>query len=142
MKLEELYEMLSTDFTWDETDLGKEAARTSDLFIKYIKLWSDQNLKLEQLENQFQGLVRSKREYYSGNAPASVYKAKPFDTRVKTDAGIQRYIDGDEDIITAKEKIIVQQQKVKVLEACLDEVKKRGFAISKAIDYYKFINGG
>lgn len=141
MLLQELYTAIATDFPVDNTDLGNESARTSDLFIKYIRLYSDENLRLSKLANSRKNIVAEKRQYYSGNASPEVYKEKPFEQRIKTENVLQKYIEEDADIIAYDENIIVQKQKVEILQECLKEIRSRGYAIKAAIEYLKFING-
>ena len=141
MKLDELNEMISKDFPITG-NLGIEATRTSDLFVKYIKIYNNEKLKLESLKLKRKLLINEKREYYSGHAPAEVYKEKPFDIRVKTEQGIQKYIDSDPDIIRYDEQIILQDIKVETASACIDEINRRGYHIKDRIKYEIYQNGG
>lgn len=141
MKLEEILADLEEDFEWNEADLGFEMSKSSKLFIKYLKMYSEENTRLKRYENAIKQLLQEKRDYYSGNAPPEVYKEKPFNLKIRSDAGIQKYVDADMDVIKAKEKIILQEQKVEVLAACMDEIKRRGYNIGKRIDYERFISG-
>lgn len=143
MLLSELYTEIANDFPIDNNDLGNESTKSTKLWIKYIKLWSDENLRLEKLQSGRNTLISIKREYYSGNASPEVYQAKPFNGRTpKSEGGLAKLIEADQDVIAYDESLIVQKQKVEVLVSCLDEVKRRGYAIKAAIDYTKFINGG
>lgn len=139
--MEELYTMIAEDFPIDRGNLGDEAIKTTKLFSKYIRFWSEEKLILEQLKNNKKALCIAKREYYSGAAPAEVYKEKPFDLRLKTEAMIQKYVDCDPDITKYDERIILQENKVEVLDNCLKEVKNRGYSIKNAIDMVKFEAG-
>ena len=141
MLLNDLFGEISVDFPIEKTDLGGEALKSATLFIKYIKLYSDEKLRLAKLENERRTLENVKREYYSGNAHPDVYKEKPFSIRIKTEAVMEKYINNDVDVIKYDEQIIVQKQKVEVLINCLDEVKRRGYSIRNAIDVMKFENG-
>lgn len=143
MLLTELYTEIANDFPINNTDLGNEATKSTTLWIKYIKLWSDENLRMEKLQSGRSTLIALKREYYSGNASPEIYKANPFNGKSpKTEGGLQKLIENDTDVIAYDESLIVQKQKVEVLVSCLDECKRRGYAIRAAIDYTKFINGG
>jgi hypothetical protein len=141
MKLSELYEMIAEDFPVDKTNLGDESLKTAKMFSKYIRIWSEEKLILEKLKNNRKSLCTTKREYYSGAAPASVYKEKPFDLKLKTDTIIQKYVDSDPDVTKYDEQIIIQMNKVEVLDNCLKEIKTRGYSIKNAIDMLKFEAG-
>ena len=143
MLLTDLYTEIAKDFPIDKSDLGNEATRSTMLWVKYIKYWSEEKLRWEKLQSGRNTLLSMKREYYSGNAPAEVYKEKPFNGKTpKSDRGIQILVENDIDVIQYDEGIIIQKNKVEVLEAALDECKRRGYAIRAAIDHMKFINGG
>lgn len=141
MKLEELYENISKDFIINELDLGKESTRTSNLFIKYVRILSDEKIRLKMLENNKKNLLQEKRDYYSGNAPASVYQQKPFSLKLRSDSAISKYIDADPEVLQYNEKIFLQEQKVEILYATMDEIKRRGYAIKGAIEWAKYMSG-
>lgn len=142
MKLTDLYQEVATDFPIDISDIANESAKTTDLFIKYMKYWSNESLQMELMETKRKKLINEKREYYSGNAPAEVYKEKPFDLRIKTEQGLQKYIEADDDVIKYDEQVSLQRQKVLILEHCMDEIKRRNWALRVALDDIKFKSGG
>jgi len=141
LKLSELEDMLEKDLKWDLSDLAREACKSSDLFVKYIKLWSNEKLTKELMENNFEVLLQEKRDYYSGNASAAVYKAKPFGVKLRA-SDVNKYMAGDVEIVRGREKILIQEQKVEILSAVLKEIDRRGYAIKNAIDYTKYMAGG
>ena len=108
MKLSELEKMIAEDFPWDESHLEGENAKSTKLWIKYIKLWSEENLKIEVMENKLKALIQKKQNYYSGNGTPEEYKEKPFNVKVRSDKGIQKYVDGDDDIVSYRERILMK----------------------------------
>lgn len=141
MKLDELYTHIANDFVIEETEIGRESIKSGNLFIKYSRLWTEEKLKLEQLLNMKAGLINEKREYYSGNAPAEVYKEKPFDIRLKTDSGIMKYVEADPEVIKYNDRIVIQGAKVDLLTECMKELKNRNYQLKVALDDLKFKNG-
>lgn len=141
MKLEELYSLIEKDFVIDQNDLGNESLRTSKLFITYIKHYTLEKARLEMMISDKKRIVAKRREYYSGNAPAEEYKKKPFNLKIKTETVMQKYLDEDEELIDYDQQVISQRAKVDTLFACMDEIKRRGFAIKSAIDHQKFLQG-
>jgi len=141
-KIEQLYELIQTDLPIDKHDLGHEAIKSANLFVKYIKMYTDENLVLKRLINKKNNLIQEKREYYSGTAPAEMYREKPFNIKVKTEAGLAKYIENDIDVNDFNKKILAQESVVELLHAIMDEIKRRGFAIKAAIDFHRFENGG
>lgn len=141
MKLEELYEHIEKDFSIDKFELVNESVKSGKLFSKYIRWWSEHKLELENLDLKKTKLINEKRDYYSGNALAEVYKEKPFSLKIKTEAGMQSYIDSDEDILDFKQKYNKQKQICLLLDECVKELKSRNYYIKNAIDTIKFENG-
>lgn len=142
MTLDELYTEIAKDFEIDVTDLTREAAKGSSLFVKYIRLFSDESIKAELMENKRKELIIKKRDYYSGNAPAEEYKLKPFSLKLRTDTAINKYIESDPDVIVYDQKVLIQRQRVSILKECMDTIKRRSFDIKNILDHLKFINGG
>ena len=134
--------MLAEDFVWEESHIDGENAKTTKLWIKYIRIKTDEEFVVKIMENRLKGLIQSKRDYYSGNGTPEEYQAKPFALKIKSDAGLNKYIEGDADVILAKEKIIIQKQKVEVLGSCMDEIRRRGWAIKSALEHIKYLSGG
>lgn len=141
MKLHEIHDQIDADLVIDKTELGDEALKNPKLFTKYLRIWSDEKMKMEIALIRIEALIQQKRDYYAGNGTPEEYKEKPFDLKIKTEAGLNKYINGDADVIKEKEKIIIQEQKVKVLEKTLAQIKDRGFSIKHAIDHHKFLEG-
>jgi hypothetical protein len=143
MKLEELYAEIAKDFPIKKSDLAGEAIKTSELWPKYIVLWTQERLKLEQRQSGRATLVAIKREYYSGNADPEVYKQKPFNGKsVKTDAGLDRAILSDPDVIAYDEGTIIQKVKVDALKSAVDECKQRVYVIKDLVKMKIFEDGG
>ena len=141
MKLDDLFKEIAVDFKIDEENLGHETIKTSDLFIKYIKYYTAAKLEVDLMDNNRKNLVSIKRDYYSGNAPPEVYKDKPFDQKVKNETTMKHFLDNDPDIVLFDRNIIIATQQIEVLAACMDEIKRRGYALKSAIDYNKFLMG-
>ena|SRR5665213_3030481 len=143
MKLEDIYTAIAVDFVINENDLGHESIKTEKLWIKYITLYSQEKLRLEQRQSGRATLCSVKREYYSGQAaPEVYYKNPPKGPHVKTDAGLERAIARDEDVIAYDETTIVQRIKVDLLKATVDECKQRSYSLKAAVDHMRFLNGG
>jgi len=142
MTLDELYSEISKDFDIDVTDLTREAAKGSSLFVKYIRLYSDESIKYELMENKRKELIIKKRDYYSGNGTPEEYKAKPFSLKLRTDTAINKYIESDPEVILYDQKVLIQKQRVSILKECMEEIRRRSFTIKNILDHQKFINGG
>lgn len=140
--LDEIFLEITNDFKIDPTNLGGEALRTStNLFPKYIREYSQAKLKVELLENQKKNLLASRRRYYSGDATPEEYQKNPFNLKIKSEAIMRQYLENDPLIVKSDEKILIEQQKVEIYYGCLEEIKRRGYAIKSGIDMLKFENG-
>ena len=43
-KIESIYEQISEDLVIDRTQIGNEVIKTSQLFVKYIRMFTDEDL--------------------------------------------------------------------------------------------------
>jgi len=65
---------------------------------------------------------------------------EPFDLKIlKQD--LDKYLDGDADLILEKQKITYQEEKVSYLESVLKSINNRNWEIKNAIEWRKFLNG-
>ena len=106
--------------------------------------WIGKNWACHQLFNEAKGdyirLYREKWEYYGGKADAKVYVTKPFDLKVlKTDLSV--YIESDDDIIDAENKIAYLQTVVKYIDGVIKSIDNRGWDIKNAITWKQFEAG-
>ena len=82
MTLEELQTQVNRDFKIDDTELDSESIKIPLLHNKYLQHLNKFSLLLKKAEYDHKLLVRSKWEYYTGKADASVYQEKPFDLKI------------------------------------------------------------
>jgi len=140
MKLEEIQQLWNHDSKIDRTELGEESLRISQLHSKYFNLFSTERLKLRTLENEFKRYYKAKFEYYNGVMSEEDLKSwewEPFALRVlKTELNI--YLDGDKDLIKARQTIETQKEKVEFLESIIKNLPARGYQINAAIAWEKF----
>ena len=104
MDLEQLQKEAQKDLKIDKEQLDIESLKTPELYGKYLQIYPRWNLLSKQVESEYKKLLRHKWEYYSGKADPKEYQEKPFDLKIlKQD--IPTYLEGDEDLITAKHKV-------------------------------------
>ena len=140
MTLEELQRLVDKDLKLDDTELDSESARIPLLHNKYLQHFNKFSLLLKKAQQDYNGLVREKWEYYTGKADESVYREKPFDLKVlKSDVHI--YIDSDEDIQKADQKVAYLNTVAKYLEQILRSINSRTFLIKNMIEWKKFTSG-
>ena len=140
MDLETLQEQVDKDLKINDTELDLESLKTPQLHNKYMKHYTKFKLMLTRAETDYTQVKRQKWEYYTGKADASVYAEKPFDLKVlRTD--VDKYIESDEEMIKAKQKVEYLQAVVDYLDKTLRQITNRTFTIKNAIDWRKFTSG-
>ena len=140
MTLEELQQLVDKDLKLDDTELDSESARIPLLHNKYLQHFNKFSLLLKKAQQELNVLEREKWEYYTGKADESVYREKPFDLKVlKSDVHI--YIDSDEDIQRADQKVAYLNTVAKYLEQILRGLNNRTFLIKNMIEWKKFTSG-
>ena len=133
MDLETLQEQVDKDLKINDTELDLESLKTPQLHNKYMKHYTKFKLMLTRAETDYSQVKRQKWEYYTGKADASVYAEKPFDLKVlRTD--VDKYIESDEEMIKAKQKVEYLQAVVDYLDKTLRQITNRTFTIKNAID--------
>jgi hypothetical protein len=143
MKFEDIQYQWTLDCVMDETELSKESIKIPQLHNKYLIYYSNEKLKFKEIKYLFAGLVRRKRDYYSGRMTEEELEAadwEPF--RIKLlKADVQEYIDADDNVIESKKLLALQEEKVNYLESIVKSLTTRGYLIKNAIDWKRFTEG-
>jgi hypothetical protein len=135
MDLEKLQEQADKDLKINDTELDLESLKTPQLHNQYMKHLTKYKLMLSRAETEYSILKREKWEYYTGKSDASVYAEKPFDLK------IDKYLESDEDLQKAKQKVDYLSTTVDFLDRTIRLISNRGFIIKNAIDWRKFTSG-
>jgi len=140
MDLEKLQLEVDKDLKINDTELDLESLKTSQLHNKYLKHLTKFKLLLSRAEGDLAIIQKLKWEYYTGKADPQVYAQKPFDLKIlRTD--VDKYIDSDDEIIKAKQKVHYLQATVDFLDRTIRQIANRGFTIKNAIDWRRFTSG-
>ena len=143
MKLEEIQELWNRDREIDYTELGTESIRIPLIHDKYLRIYTDERIKLKGIEFELSKMVRAKTDWYAGRMSQEDLDNrgwKPFlDKIIKSE--ISGYIDSDDDIIRLKQQLTVLQEKINYLDSIIKQINNRGFQIKNAIDWLKFSHG-
>ena len=143
MKFEEIQIAWTRDCEMDETELSRESIKIPQLHNKYLIFYSNEKLKFKEIKYLFAGLIKRKRDYYSGRMTAEELEAadwEPFQYKLLK-ADVQEYIDADENVIESKKILALQEEKVDYLEAIVKGLSTRGYLIKNAIDWKRFTEG-
>ena len=143
MKFEEIQYQWTLDCVMDETELSKESIKIPQLHNKYLIFYSNEKLKFKEIKYLFAGLIKRKRDYYSGRMTAKELEMadwEPFQLKLLK-ADVQEYIDADDNVIESKKLLALQEEKVNYLESIVKGLSTRGYLIKNAIDWKRFTEG-
>ena len=143
MKFEEIQKLWTSDCNIDETELAQESVKIPQLHNKYLIFYSNEKLKFKEIKYLFAGLIKRKRDYYSGRMTAKELEMadwEPFQYKLLK-ADVQEYIDADENVIESKKLLALQEEKVNYLESIVKSLTTRGYLIKNAIDWKRFTEG-
>ncbi len=140
MTLEELQEIADKDLKINDSELDLESIKTPQIHNKYMKHLTKFKLMLSKAEAEYNIVKKQKWEYYTGKAPATVYAEKPFNLKLLRQ-DLDKYIDSDEEVIQAKQKVDYLQTVVDFLDRTIKQISNRTFTIKNAIDWKKFTSG-
>jgi hypothetical protein len=143
MKFEEIQIAWTRDCEMDETELSHESIKIPQLHNKYLIFYSNEKLKFKEIKYLFAGLIKRKRDYYSGRMTAEELEAAdwdPFQYKLLK-ADVQEYIDADDNVIESKKLLALQEEKVNYLESIVKSLTTRGYLIKNAIDWKRFTEG-
>jgi len=143
MKFEEIQYQWTLDCVMDETELSQESIKIPQLHNKYLIFYSNEKLKFKEIKYLFAGLIKRKRDYYSGRMTAKELEMadwEPFQLKLLK-ADVQEYIDADDNVIESKKLLALQEEKVNYLESIVKSLTTRGYLIKNAIDWKRFTEG-
>ena len=140
MNINELKEMCVKDTKIDITDLDGYSVSIPEMANKYHQLaYLEKNL-LRYLRSEYKIIKLSRWKYYSGNADPKEYEDEPFDLKVlKNDMDL--FLDGDVQVLTIKNKMEEQEEKIKLIEDTAKVIQNASFNISNTIKWKKFLAG-
>jgi len=140
MTLDELKKLVEKDLPINDNHLDTESLRSQELYAKYSDIKTKFEFLVFKAKSEQKILYKNKWEYYSGRSDAKVYREKPFDLKIlKADLSI--YIDADEEMIDATNKILYLETIIKYCDSILKSITSRGWDIKNAIEWRKFEAG-
>ena len=140
MDIEQLQEQADKDLKINDSELDLESIKTPQIHNKYMKHLTKFKLMLSRAESELHIKKREKWEYYTGKADPSVYIEKPFNLKILRQ-DVDKYIDSDEEVIKAKQKVDYLNVVVDFLDRSIRQISNRTFTIKNAIDWKKFTSG-
>ena len=143
MKLEDIQELWHRDREIDYIELRTEYIRTPQIQDKYLKIFTDERIRLKGVEFELSKIVRTKTEYYSGKMSQEELERHGWEQYLgrllKNE--VSNYVESDKDIIKLKQQTVVLQEKINYLDSIIRMINNRGFQIKNALDWLKFSHG-
>lgn len=144
MDIDEINQIWAQDCKIDEANLFRESARIPELHNKYYNLFYKEALRIKKLKADLIELEKAKTEYYNGSMDELELKErgwKPFALKVLRN-DLERYVQGDREIIQLSLKISLHEERAKYLESIVRQINNRNFIVKNMIDWAKFQAGG
>lgn len=138
---EELLKMWSEDAPIDKSNLDRESVDIPKLHHKYLSILMEIKSKKIAFNHKLENIKKEKELYYSGQSTADVYKDKPFDTRLKTKAGIEKHVNTDPEVVTILQKIEYMDVLLEGVNHIMTQIQWRNSSIKSAIDWIRFTSG-
>jgi len=144
MTLDQLLEEWDKDAKIDKSHLDNCAIEISVLHAKYLRLYVQQKLLLQKLQNDFIQLKSKKRAWVLGEMNKQELDAegwKPWLKATPLKNQVDEILEADDDCILLKSRLAMQTEKVSALDSIIKIISNRTFQISTAINFMKFQNG-
>lgn len=143
MKIEEIVEEWSKDSEIDPTEIGSEALKIPKLHSKYLRMLTEERIRLRMLESDMKVLRKDKYEMYT-MGPTKEHKDMGWEIPargmiLKPDVPI--YMESDREVVNLSLKIGAQQEKVEMLDSIIRSIMSRGYQLKTALDHQKFVMG-
>lgn len=145
MDIDEINDMWIKDSVIDETELSEASLNIPKLHSKYLKLFSNEKLRLKKQFLRRKEIQKKLMEYYRGelNHPEDLKEIgrEPCEIKVlKQD--LQYYVDNDQEMIDINIRISYQEVLVETLTEIIKTINNRGYVIKNSIDFLRFTQGG
>ena len=146
MKLSDIQTMWQKDCQIDDTKLDIELLKLPNLHSKYLGIYNDESLSQKKLFFENKKLLKYKTIWYAGKMSEEELEELGWEQfKIKLIKGyepkIETYLQGDDDLIEANQKLAYQKIKVEFLESIIKSLNTRGYNIKSAIDFLRFTMG-
>lgn len=143
MKLSEIIEMWQADAPIDTLNIIVGNANVPILHAKYARLHTLERIKLRKMEAEYKQIKFRKEEFLINPNEEDMkefgWKVPPRGKILKQD--LDRFIEGDDQLVQMELDIGVQQEKVELLKSIMQSIAARGFVYKNIIDEKRFQNG-
>jgi hypothetical protein len=137
MILDEIHAEWAKDSIIDSIILDDESLNIAKLHSKYLKILSDEKMVLAKFKSEFARLKYEKYIFYiDGQTQETKEKGWIYAAKGKILKNeVDKYLDGDTDLIKLTQTIAYQQEKTDILKSILESLDKRSFNIGNALKF-------
>lgn len=144
VKLAELTQESEKDIKIDFLKLTEELVHNQNLIGKWMTYQQVWETKYQFLDLEYRQLLASKTKYYTGKMSEDEIISKGWEIEgtkiLKADLNI--WVDDDNDMITAKKKMLILKQIINIIDKTIDIlVDQKKWTIKNFIDYKKWLEG-
>ena len=141
MTHEELLKEWETDAEIDKINLDDSALHIPKLHHKYLSMLMNTKARKIAFTHQLEDLRKDKELYYSGQATSDIYKAKPFDLKLKTKGGIEKHVNTDPEVVRLLQRIEYMDVLIEGMNHIMTQIQWRNQHIKNALEHMKFTSG-
>lgn len=127
----------------DSTQLDQESLKTPLIHAKWLKLYTDERMKLKiQKANLAKLKLEKYRFYLEGSSEESRARGweHPGSKILKSD--VEMFLDADPDLVKSNIAIAETEERIQFLDQVIRCINNRGFQIKNAIDWLRWSSGG
>ena len=141
MTHEDLLAEWEKDAEIDKINLDDSALHIPKLHHKYLSMLMNTKARKIAFTHQLEDLRKDKELYYSGQATSDVYKAKPFDLKLKTRGGIDKHVNTDPEVVKLLQRIEYMDVLIEGMNHIMTQIQWRNQHIKNALEHMKFTSG-
>ena len=141
MTHEDLLAEWEKDAEIDKINLDDSALHIPKLHHKYLSMLMNTKARKIAFTHQLENLRKDKELYYSGQATSDVYKAKPFDLKLKTRGGIDKHVNTDPEVVKLLQRIEYMDVLIEGMNHIMTQIQWRNQHIKNALEHMKFTSG-
>lgn len=141
--IDQLKNLWDEDSKIDSQNLDTEALRTPRLHSKWYNILIDLRVEFKKAELAFAKEKIQAKNYYNGDyAPDDKrFKTLGHQNRKLKNEDMNDFISADSDLQKIQLKIFLTKEKIEFILNVLKQINDRGFQISNAIKWRKFMSG-
>ncbi len=140
-KFKEIQEKWDQDSDIPITRLDRDSLKTIKLHNEYIRYLMSAKKFRNRFQISYNKIILEKTKYYLGRADTKIYRDKPFSDKIKNQGELDRYIQGDFDILQLKKALKEIELVIEWYESVMVQIKSRDWQIKNAIEVIKFQEG-